>query len=157
MAQEIERKFLVESGHIPVLGHGLEIIQGYCSTTRSVAVRIRVAGEQAWITLKGESRGAVRSEFEYRIPVADARQMLDEFCAGRVIQKTRYTLEHDEHVWEVDVFSGDNAGLVVAEVELTDEQEELRLPSWVGAEVTLDSRYFNSNLYQHPYLEWEQP
>jgi adenylate cyclase len=155
MAKEIERKFLVDLQRIPILHNGFDIEQGYVCTRQQAVVRIRVAGERAWLTLKGESRGATRSEFEYPIPVPDARQMLLEFCAGRVISKTRYPLEHQGHRWEVDVFSGDNAGLVVAEVELTDEAENPLLPPWVGLEVTLDSRYSNSNLYDNPYLEWE--
>jgi adenylate cyclase len=154
MAKEIERKFLVDTAELPPLTGGVEIQQGFIPTRDLTAVRVRLAGDSAWLTLKGESTGATRSEFEYPIPVVDARQMITEFCAGKVISKTRYRLAYGEHLWEIDVFSGDNTGLVIAEVELSEEGDNPRLPPWAGVEVTEDSRYFNASLYDHPFCQW---
>ncbi len=154
MAKEIERKFLVDSAALGTLEGGTRVVQGYISSGDGAVVRVRMAGDQAWLTLKGKNQGAVRSEFEYAIPAADARQMIDEFCGGRLIAKTRYCREYAGHVWEIDVFEGDNAGLVVAEVELSHEQENPGLPSWVGSEVTGDARYYNNVLYNHPFRDW---
>lgn len=154
MAREIERKFLVDTAALPPLTGGVDMVQGFIPTRDLTAVRVRLAGDRAWLTLKGESAGATRSEFEYPIPVADARQMIAEFCGGKVISKTRYRMTYGDHLWEIDVFSGDNAGLIVAEVELADEGDDPRLPPWAGPEVTEDIRYFNASLYDHPYREW---
>ncbi len=154
MATEIERKFLVDVALLGPLSGGIDMKQGYITAADNAVVRVRLAGEQAWLTLKGRSRGSVRSEFEYAIPAADARQMIDEFCSGKVITKTRYRREYADYLWEIDVFAGDNAGLVVAEVELSDPGEEPPLPPWVGREVTSDHRYFNNSLYTHPYCQW---
>jgi adenylate cyclase len=154
MALEIERKFLVDVARLGPLSDGVDMSQGYISTGDGAVVRVRLAGECAWLTLKGRSVGCARSEFEYAIPAADARQMIDEFCGGRVIRKTRYLQEFGGYVWEIDVFAGDNAGLVVAEVELSDPGEQPPLPPWAGVEVTADNRYFNSSLYTHPYCRW---
>ncbi len=154
MAQEIERKFLIDLNLLGPLGTGTAIKQGYIPTRDKTTVRVRVMGEQAFLTLKGANRGAVRSEFEYPIPRIDADQMLDELCAGPVIDKVRYLIPHDKHLWEIDIFAGDNAGLVVAEVELTTEHEAVSLPHWVTAEVTGDPKYYNSNLLHTPYKLW---
>lgn len=154
MAVEIERKFLVALDRLGPLQAGREMSQAYISSRENAVVRVRLAGEEAWLTLKGRNTGTVRSEFEYPIPVNDARQMIDEFCGGRVIAKTRYLREYQGYVWEIDVFAGQNAGLIVAEVELSSPQESPPLPPWVGAEVTSDSRYFNNSLYTCPYCEW---
>ena len=154
MATEIERKFLVDLGLLGPLQAGVEMRQAYISSGENAVVRVRLAGDEAWLTLKGRNTGAVRSEFEYPIPAQDARQMIEEFCGGRVISKTRYLREHGNYLWEIDVFEGDNAGLVVAEVELADADEQPPLPDWVGLEVTADARYFNNNLYRHPYVQW---
>jgi adenylate cyclase len=154
MATEIERKFLVNLELLGSLQGGVAMRQAYISTGAGAVVRVRSAGEDAWLTLKGRNIGAVRSEFEYPIPALDARQMIEEFCGDRVISKTRYLREHGNYLWEIDVFEGDNAGLVMAEVELSDVDEEPPLPDWVVLEVTADARYFNNNLYRHPYSEW---
>jgi adenylate cyclase len=155
MAKEIERKFLVDLDLLGPLQDGTEMNQAYISTGENAVVRVRVAGEEAWLTLKGRNTGTVRSEFEYPIPAADARHMIEEFCGCRVISKTRYLREHEGYLWEIDVFAGANTGLVVAEIELSDPDEEPPLPAWAGLEVTDDSRYFNNSLYCHPYCEWE--
>jgi len=156
MAVEIERKFLVDTALLGPLAEGVEMSQGYISTGDGAVVRVRLAGERAWLTLKGPAAGFVRSEFEYPIPAADARQMIAEFCGGRVIRKTRYLREVAGYVWEIDVFAGDNAGLIVAEVELSDPAQQPPLPDWVGLEVTGDIRYRNNNLYTHPYCAWAE-
>jgi adenylate cyclase len=154
MATEIERKFLVDLDLLGSLEDGIEMRQAYISSGEGAVVRLRLAGKDAWLTLKGRNTGAVRSEFEYLIPVQDAHQMIEEFCGGRVISKTRYLRDFGNYLWEIDVFEGDNAGLVVAEVELSDADEEPPLPDWVVLEVTADARYFNNNLYRSPYCDW---
>lgn len=151
MAAEIERKFLVtdDSWHLcsPL---GVRIAQGYLSQDPDRTVRIRLAGENAWITVKGRTMGITRAEFEYPIPAADARDLL-EMCLPSVIDKTRHRIEHHGHVWEVDVFHGANEGLVIAEVELEHEDANPELPPWLGEEVSDDARYFNMNLAQRPF------
>ncbi len=156
MAQEIERKFLVDREKIELPAHGLVIRQGYVPTASKTAVRVRIKGECAYLTLKGESRGAVRAEFEYSIPLEDAIQMLDQFCEGPMIDKTRYEIHIGDHMWEVDLFTGENEGLMVAEIELATEDELFEQPEWVVKEVTDDPRYYNANLIQNPYCSWRE-
>jgi CYTH domain-containing protein len=153
MPLEIERKFLVLGDAWRSAPHRY-ICQGYLNRDKGRTVRVRIAGEDAWLTIKGPSNGAVRAEFEYAVPVEDARQML-ALCERPLIEKNRHLVQHQGHTWEVDEFLGDNAGLVVAEIELESEQEAFELPAWVGAEVTQDARYFNSNLATHPYSQWK--
>jgi adenylate cyclase len=154
MGTEIERKYLVNEQVTPLLRDGVEFRQGYLADTREMAVRVRVAGDRAWLTVKGAGRGIVRPEFEYLIPVGDACSMLDDLVSGPIIRKTRYRLPHGDHVWEVDVFAGDNEGLIVAEVELASEHESVDLPAWVGSEVSDDYRYLNVNLVKKPFNQW---
>ncbi|WP_299199632.1 CYTH domain-containing protein [uncultured Amphritea sp.] len=154
MAQEIERKFLVNMDKVHLPDQGLTICQGYIQTADKTTVRIRIMGDKAFLTLKGASKGISRSEFEYEIPVTDARQMLDELCTGPVVYKTRYLITHKSHLWELDIFTGDNQGLIVAEVELDSENEQPELPDWITQEVTGDKRYYNSNLLTHPFKNW---
>lgn len=152
MALEIERKFLVKGK--PWLGvAGQHIQQGYLNRDKQRTVRIRIAGDAAWLTIKGPTQGTVRSEFEYSVPVADAQAML-ALCDGPLIDKTRYRIEHAQQLWEVDVFHGDNDGLVVAEIELAHAEQVVVLPDWAGDEVSHDSRYFNSALASKPYRHW---
>ena len=153
MATEIERKFLTRDDSWHDGSHGIRISQGYLSQDPDRTVRVRIAGENAWLTIKGRTEGMRRAEFEYEIPSDDARALL-ELCLRSVIDKTRYRISHSGHVWEVDVFHGDNAGLVIAEVELTDDSVSPELPSWVGEEVSADTRYFNSLLATRPYTKW---
>lgn len=154
MATEIERKYLVVDDSWRSRAVGTVFRQGYLSTIKERTVRVRVAGDHGYLTIKGITVGAVRSEFEYEIPRADADQMLDELCEQPLIEKTRYEIETDGMIWEIDAFTGVNDGLLVAEVELDDEAQEIVLPRWVGEEVTHDPRYFNSNLIAHPFSEW---
>ena len=154
MALEIERKYLIDLGKIGTLENGIRIKQGYLSTDKNAVVRVRVKNDKAYLTIKGANNGISRLEFEYETPFDEANEMLDNLCKKPVIDKTRYIIKHDIHIWEIDVFYGDNEGLVVAEVELKDENEKINLPSWIKEEVTSDNRYFNSNLMKHPYKDW---
>ncbi len=154
MAIEIERKFLVKREKIlPLLSHGTFFEQGYIATEEFTTVRIRIAGEKAFLTIKGKTEGMSRAEFEYPVPLSDAQEMLNRFCC-RTIKKTRYLIPHGRHTFEVDLFEGDNEGLIVAEVELSSETEEVKLPEWIAEEVTHDKRYYNSELINNPISNW---
>jgi CYTH domain-containing protein len=152
MATEIERKFRVH-GTGWAQGAGTRIRQGYLNRDKERTVRVRIAGDKAFLTIKGVSRGASRAEFEYPIPPEDAEQLL-KLSDGPIIEKIRYVIDHEGSTWEVDEFHGDNAGLVVAEIELTSEDQPFSRPPWLGSEVTEDSRYFNASLASHPYTKW---
>jgi len=157
MGIEIERKFLIAKGGLEEAcrldGEGVPYAQGYLSRGTGRTVRIRIAGSAAFLTVKGPVTGISRAEFEYEIPINDARQML-MLCDGPVIEKIRRRIPHCGHVWEVDEFMGENEGLAVAEVELATADEFIEIPSWIGKEVTGDPRYYNSNLTVHPYRLW---
>lgn len=154
MAKEIERKFIVDTHLWRPSGPGVRICQGYLPSSARTVVRVRVSGGNAWLTVKGENKGMVRSEFEYPIPLKDAAQMLEELCVRPFIEKIRYSVNFSGAEWIVDVFEGDNAGLTIAEIELADENQQVILPPWAGAEVTDDMRYYNANLIAHPYCRW---
>lgn len=154
MAKEIERKFLVNTERMPALTQGQSLKQGYVCNDPERVVRIRVAEATAFVTIKGKNVGATRLEFEYPIPVEDAQQMLYELCPAPLIEKVRHRIAHQDHIWDVDVFSGDNEGLIVAEVELNGEDEDVALPDWVEREVTGEARYYNSSLREMPYSQW---
>jgi len=153
MAAEIERKFLVADDSWRDGSMGVRIAQGYLSQDPDRTVRVRLAGENAWITIKGRSQGITRAEFEYAIPPEEARELL-VLCLPSVIDKTRHEIRNGGHVWEVDVFHGENDGLIVAEVELSNENEKPEMPAWLGAEVSDDVRYFNSHLARLPFTHW---
>lgn len=143
MAKEIERKFLVSNDSYKQLANrSINIIQAYLSTAPKATVRIRIAGERAFLTIKGKNNGAVRSEWEFQIPVEDAREMINECAVTNTIEKTR----HYAGPWEIDEFGGRLAGLTVAEIELKNENDEFDNPGFIGREVTTDCRYFNSSL-----------
>ena len=154
MAVEIERKFRTKGVDFLANQEGERLTQGYLSHDPRATVRLRVQGDRAWLTIKGKTHGASRSEFECPIPTADAHAMLEEMCPQGVIDKTRYRIQVGEHVWEVDEFHGDNQGLVVAEVELDSEDQPFERPPWLGEEVTDDPRYYNSALSRTPYGQW---
>ena len=156
MAKEIERKFLVNTNAWVPAGPGVRLTQGYLSADKDRVVRVRREGIAATLTIKGPSAGFTRSEFEYAIPTSDASEMLASLCKRPLIDKNRHTEEHDGRVWQIDVFHGDNDGLVVAEVKLPSEDAVLVLPRWAGQEVSDDPRYFNSNLLAHPYSAWSR-
>ena len=152
MGVEIERKFTVRADFRPQ-GAGTEMAQGYLSRDPQRTVRVRLAGGRGYLTVKGETRGMVRAEYEYEIPPTDARAML-ALCDPPLVEKTRYVVDAAGRRWEVDVFHGANDGLVVAEVELPSETAEVTLPAWVDREVTGEKRYYNSSLIVHPYHSW---
>lgn len=154
MGVEIERKFLVAGHEWNRAGTRTLLRQGYLSTNSERLVRVRVAGEEAYLTIKGRTRGARRQEWEYAIPLAEANELLDGLCEKPLTEKYRYRVGYAGLVWEVDEFLGENAGLVVAEIELEEEDQAFVKPSWVAEEVTSDPRYFNSNLLKHPFSQW---
>ena len=155
MAKEIERKFLTKKGiDWNLLGEKCLYKQGYLPTTSNTAVRIRIMEAKAFLTIKGESKGSVRSEFEYEIPLEDGENMLAELCVRPFIEKTRYKINVNGLCWEVDVFEGENKGLVIAEIELDTENQKIILPEWVTIEVTEDVKYYNSNLVKNPFKNW---
>jgi len=156
MAVEIERKFLVdkERWRQAIRPAGVLFRQGYLSNQTNPTIRVRVTDKQGFITLKGTTSGISRKEFEYEIPVAEAIELLDNFALSE-ISKTRYCIYYGDKLWEVDEFLGDNAGLIIAEIELQREDELFTLPDWIMHEVSEDVRYFNSNLSVNPYKNWE--
>ncbi len=153
MSLEIERKFLLKEGDWRN-EKGTMYRQGYLSSVKERTVRVRIFNDKGYLTVKGVSRGAVRVEYEYEIPGAEAEAMLDELCEKPLIEKMRYKIEFKGLIWEADEFFGENQGLLVAEVELESENQSFVKPEWVGEEVTSDSRYFNANLIHHPYSKW---
>lgn len=155
MPLEIERKYTVVNDHWRVHAVGSRYVQGYLSLDPERTVRVRVVADQAWLTIKGISRGSVRSEYEYPIPPDHAVELL-AMCLPPLIEKTRYRVMHAGLTWEVDEFSGENAGLVIAEVELDSAERIPELPDWVGIEVTGDVRYYNASLVRHPYRLWSE-
>lgn len=162
MACEIERKFLVRSdawrsAASKAGASGVHIRQGYLSTSTARSVRVRTAGPRATLTVKGGKVGPRASEFEYSIPLSDARQMLDQLCRRPLIEKTRHHIPApDRLLWEVDEFHAENAGLVVAEIELSHEEQTFARPAWLGEEVTDDPRYLNTNLARRPFTTWDR-
>lgn len=155
MATEIERKFLVinDSWRNDVTD-SIHYLQGYFATNESCSIRVRIGGGKADINIKSATLGITRSEYDYPIPVQDAREMLDALCIKPLIEKTRYHVHHQDRLWEIDVFAGDNAGLVVAEVELESADAAITLPDWIGEDVSHDPRYYNVCLVEHPYKNW---
>jgi len=154
MGQEIERKFLVAGdGWRQDADAGTVMEQGYLSTAPERTIRVRRAGDRAWLTIKGRAAGATRAEFEYPIPAADAGQLL-AMCEPGIIAKTRHRVAYAGRLWEVDVFAGENAPLVLAEVELEAADAAVALPPWAGEEVTEDHRYQNASLAREPYGRW---
>jgi adenylate cyclase len=153
MATEIERKFLVSSEAWREGPPGTPICQGYLCKDPERSVRVRIKGEAGFLTVKGGSSGIAREEFEYPVPVEDARCLLG-MCLPPLLEKVRYERWHEGRCWEIDEFGGLNAGLVVAEVELPDVSADLALPPWAGKEVSDDPRYYNLSLVDHPWFEW---
>ena len=160
MAIEIERKFLVlTDGWRAAADAGTPYRQGYLSRVTGTdavrsSVRVRSDGARAYLNIKSATLGIRRQEYEYAIPLADAEAMLAELCVGAVVEKTRYHVSVGAHVWEIDVFAGANAGLIVAEIELDHEDEAFERPDWLGAEVSADPRYYTVCLAERPYSRW---
>jgi adenylate cyclase len=154
MAIEIERKFLLASdAWRGAVEHSERLAQGYLGGERA-SVRVRIGGGNAWLNIKARVRGAARLEFEYPIPVADAEQLLGELCVAGRIEKIRHHVRVAGHLWEIDEFFGDNAGLVVAEIELAAVDVAFERPAWLGREVTDEERFYNLALAERPYSHW---
>jgi adenylate cyclase len=156
MPTEIEKKFLVKDETYKQLAVGIHYRQGYLNRDKERTVRIRVAGDEAFLTIKGITRGIERLEFEYPISLIEANEMIDLLCEKPIIEKYRYSFYSNGHEWEVDDFLGDNEGLVIAEIELDSTDELVDLPEWIGEEVTGDARYYNSTLSVAPYRLWTE-
>jgi CYTH domain-containing protein len=157
MGKEIERKFVVTGDDWREKASGIHYRQGYLSVGGECTVRVRRAGDQGFLTIKGRPVGIVRDEYEYEIPTADADELLDRLCTGGIVEKFRHNLRYAGRIWEVDEFLGANSGLVVAEIELAKDNEAVDLPPWVGVEVTDDPRYSNASLAHHPFSAWGRP
>ena len=156
MAQEIERKFLVkDDSWRATAGAGKPYLQGYLSLDRERVVRIRVKDDRGFLTIKGLRKGISAAEYEYPIPAAEAEEMLQKLCLRPLIEKLRYEVSHGGLLWEIDEFLGDNKGLMIAEVELSSEEQQVILPPWAGPEVSNDQRYANASLVQSPFSTWE--
>jgi adenylate cyclase len=154
MAREIERKFLVKGNSWRNLAEGSLYRQGYIATHKGATVRVRIVGDRGYLTIKGPTVKYSRAEFEYPIPLEDAQEMLDTLCERPLIEKIRYKVEWAGLIWEIDEFDGVNKGLILAEVELSDEKQQIELPVWIGEEVSDNPKYFNSNLVKEPFSQW---
>ena len=156
MGIEIEKKFLLSNDDWrQLVDKSVEFRQGYLVGGEKSSVRVRIEGERANLNIKGATLGVTRQEFEYAIPTEDARELLSSLCDEPLIEKTRHYINDGEHTWEIDEFAGDNTGLVVAEVELRDENEPFKNHDWLGQEVSEDKRYYNSMLIKNPYKNWK--
>ncbi len=153
MGHEIERKYVVDPARWTPQGPGTPYRQGYLSSHPERVVRVRIAGDHAFLTIKGKTAGITRVEHEYPIPLADATELL-ALCEAPLVEKTRHAEQHGGMTWEIDVFHGANAGLVMAEVELESETQRVEAPPWAVREVSDDPRYYNSNLIAHPFSTW---
>jgi adenylate cyclase len=157
MATEIERKFRVANdGWREHIRSSSLLRQGYLANTTRASVRVRLAGDAGTLSVKAMTPGRARAEYEARIAAADAIEMLERLCEGPLVEKRRHIVIHDGNEWEVDEFLGENAGLVIAELELESENEDYASPPWLGDEVTHDERYYNFRLSQHPWRQWPE-
>ncbi|RME35560.1 MAG: CYTH domain-containing protein [Gammaproteobacteria bacterium] len=155
MAHEIERKFLLrDDSWRDAVQRSERYRQGYLANTDRCSVRVRIADGQAWLNIKSATLGVRRREYEFPVPVEEAEEILEHLCMRPFIEKVRHFVEYRGHTWEIDEFEGENAGLVVAEIELEDEEAPVPLPPWIGAEVSDDRRYYNACLIEHPYTTW---
>ncbi len=156
MALEIEHKFLVNNNDWKEqVSHSVYYKQGYLHSDEQRSIRIRISDEEAWLNIKSATIGSSRQEYEYSIPLNEADEMLNTLCHKPLIEKKRYFVPIKQHVWEVDVFDGDNSGLIVAEIELSQINENFFRPNWLGLEVTEDIRYYNNSLCVNPYKLWK--
>ncbi|MCC2970541.1 CYTH domain-containing protein [Massilia sp. IC2-476] len=157
MGVEIERKFLLSGEDWRAQGEPVLLRQGYLCSDPVRTVRVRIEGEAGVLTIKSKSTGATRGEWEYPIPLLEAQELLDRLCERPLVEKYRRRIAHAGFTWEVDEFLGENAGLVVAEIELPSEDAQFEKPAWVGQEVTGDKRYYNSSLIRFPFSQWTTP
>lgn len=156
MATEIERKFLLkDSSWKKLVDEGTHYSQGYLVGSEHASVRVRIQGERGFLNIKSATIDITRQEFEYEIPLDEASEMLETLCEKPLISKRRYHLKNENHLWEIDVFDGDNDGLVVAEIELNVKNENFAKPEWLGEEVSDDHRYYNVCLVKHPFKDWQ--
>ena len=154
MGLEIERKFLIKNDSWrKEADNGTLLRQGYLNSTAERTVRVRINGDEAYLTIKGKNENLTRKEFEYEIPADEAESLL-ELCEKPIIEKTRFLIKKNNHTWEIDIFGGENKGLQVAEIELNSEEEKFQKPTCLGDEVSHDSRYYNSSLISNPYSKW---
>lgn len=156
MSLEIERKFLVEGNFKSEAYASDRIVQGYLCSAKERTVRVRINGKKGYLTIKGISNdnGTTRYEFEKEISLKEAEELL-KLCEPGIIDKVRFRIKQENHVWEVDEFHADNEGLIMAEIELSSEDESFTIPEWLGKEVTGDKRYYNSMLSKNPYKDWK--
>lgn len=152
MPIEIERKYLVKPELLKLTNSGKKLIQGYIWTDPNKSLRIRIANEKSFLTIKTGTDPLSRAEYEYEIPLVEAQELL-QLCKSK-IEKTRYEIHHENGLWEVDVFAGENEGLIIAEIELQSEDEKINLPNWIDREVTTESKYLNVQLIKHPFTKW---
>jgi adenylate cyclase len=156
MGLEIERKFLIkDSSWKEEAQEGISISQGYLNSTAERTVRVRIHGDLGVLTIKGKNQNLTRKEFEYEIPLEEALELLN-LCEKPLIEKTRHLLSVNHKTWEIDVFKGENLGLIVAEIELESEEESFDIPSWLGEDVSSESRYYNASLIKNPYVNWRK-
>lgn len=158
MAIEVEHKFLLANDEWrKQIKHSIRYRQGYLgSAAATSSIRIRISDECAWLNIKSATIGTHRHEYEYEIPLSDAEEIISNLCNKPLIEKTRHFVIHDTNTWEIDEFDGENEGLIVAEIELTEAGQSFSKPDWLGEEVTHDLRYYNNNLAVHPYSEWRE-
>lgn len=155
MATEIERKFLINDSSWQTLAdEGTVYTQGYLVGSKHASVRVRIQGKRAFLNIKSATIAITRQEFEYEIPLTDATEMLATLCEKPLINKIRYHIKQQQHLWEIDVFKDENEGLIVAEIELSDKDEMFAIPGWLGKEVSDDARYYNVCLVKHPFKDW---
>jgi len=154
MAVEIERKFLITGDGWRKGARASHYRQGYIFAEKKGIVRVRTIDQKGYLTIKTPSVGLKRQEYEYEIPLADAKAMLDNLCENYIVEKKRFTLSYADHIWEIDEFTGYNEGLFLAEIELSDESETFEQPPWIGEEVSMNPKYHNSNLSKKPYCQW---
>jgi len=156
MPVEIEKKFLLKYLPAHLLSEPVPICQGYLVKNKDKVIRIRLYGDQAFITIKSQSINCRRNEYEYPVPVAEAKEMISLFCVSACIEKDRYHVHHKGFEWVIDRFKGANHGLIVAEIELEAIDQAFEIPEWIGKEVSHDPRYYNANLIDHPFSDWQR-
>ena len=154
MGIEIERKFLITGNDWRKGAQSSKYRQGYIFAEKKGVVRVRTIDQKGYLTIKSAPVGLKRQEYEYEIPLADANAMLDNLCENYIVEKKRYKIKFADHVWEIDEFTGRNEGLLLAEIELSDENESFERPPWIGEEISQDSKYHNSNLSKKPFCNW---
>ena len=156
MAQEIERKYLLKNNSWKSeISSKNKIMQGYLNSNPERTVRIRITNNVGFLTIKSKNKGSSRKEFEYKIPLKEAEELI-LLCEQPIIKKMRHLVVKENHTWEIDVFEGENKGLIVAEIELSEVNEKFEIPVWIGKEVTEDTRYYNSQLIENPFFNWNK-